>query len=311
MKWVATISLVVSSIVGLSGKGYGNPVGCRMSFIRYGSMINERPKLYAGVNPASPIIFKLSLRKRVCRERLRGAPMKLNLEYHYKNIELRVPHNLAHRLISLVKMKQWHNFRVRKVDELRSALLKVLPDAAFISTACYLNPDNVIKKWSGNNSNPNSHLWCDLLNNTMLSSDFVADFDNYRIERHENNITGKIEKVKIPVNPGINARKTYGLLLEDGADEEDLTFTKTKRGYHLWDEGFYTRHCKKIANPYYRESHIAAQKTRIAQAMVAEGIDFDYDITVDTRRVVRLWNSVYNDGFTICRPIDYLEQVET
>ena len=218
-----------------------------------------------------------------------GLPMKIYKNPYYRAAELVVPPDLKHRQIKLkLENGKWVSFSVCSVEELRKKLVEHLPEAAFISVSCFLNPDHIQKKWSGNITNPDPHTWNDILNNLILTSDFVIDFDEG--------------------DTFLELQKAYHYL-KGICGFKDFMIVQTKRGYHLWVTDFYKKRCRKIANPKDREAHIEAQKRCLANELKKNLVNFDYPISVDCRRIVRLPNSLYDDGSLICRAYKSLDDI--
>lgn len=214
--------------------------------------------------------------------------MKIYKKPYYESAELLTPPDLKHRQVKLkLESGKWISLSVCSIDELRKKLVEYLPEAAFISVSCYLNPDNIQKKWAGNFTNSDPHKWSDILNNLILSSDFVMDFDDVDIE--------------------LELQKAYKYLKEIGFT--DFMAIRTKRGAHLWCMDFYKKRCKKIANPKDREAHIEAQKRCLANELKKNFVIFDYPVSVDCRRVVRLPNSLYNDSSLVCKAYKSLDDI--
>lgn len=202
--------------------------------------------------------------------------MRIFPSYFYKTAPLQLPNDVSHRHFRLRKGDSWIKlFRVKDEKELRAYLLRFLPDAAYFSVSTFLYPEKMGLKWQMQGRGYKN------LSNIILSSDFFMDFDH-------------AEALK-------DARAACSFLKEHGF--EDFKLIATKRGYHLWILDFYDKACKKNrpVKPEWRESFILAHKIRLANKLSAQGIRFDYKVSIDVRRIARVWGSLHDDGFTVCK----------
>lgn len=170
-------------------------------------------------------------------------------------------------------------FGCRDIDYLRKKLIKFAPDQAFISVSCYLDPEFVGLKWK---QKPKGYK---IFPNIILSSDFVLDFDDGRVKS---------------MNQMLKAHKFLRVL---GHDKFKAIITK--RGFHLWDLSFYEKECRKNAPhaPFEREKFILNKKRELCFKLEQYGVKFDKPISIDTRRIVKLWGSLTDDNF-ICSVFD-------
>lgn len=200
--------------------------------------------------------------------------MKLNLSYFYAHAELSVPSDISHRHFRARIGEDWIKLpRIHSIDELRAKLVALMPNAVYMSVSTWLNPELLGSKHENKAGYP-------MLANCLLSSDFLADFDE------ESTPEDASKAVIYSVNAGFN----------------EFAFTDTSRGAHLWIKDFYKLRCtKKIASPKDRISYVTAQRKKLADELVKAGVVFDYKISADPYRVARLWGSLHDDGKTICK----------
>jgi hypothetical protein len=210
--------------------------------------------------------------------------MKLNPQYFYKNAEISFPYDLAHRHIRLDKSNKqvWIKlFRVQDLRELRKYLIRFAPDTVYISVSCYLEPELVGLKWKSKNAGYR------YLPNILISSDFVLDFDD-------------------GVKSLAHLLKAHKYLKTLGFGQ--FKAIQTKRGFHLWVLDWYAQECKDVVRnerhkPFAREMFLIEKKMELCMKLERIGIEFDKPISMDTRRIVKLWGSLADDCF-ICRAWD-------
>jgi hypothetical protein len=206
---------------------------------------------------------------------------RINPSYFYKTAPLQLPHNFQFRQFRIRKGEKWIKFfKIGSEAELRERLVKFAPDAAYFSVSCYLHPEKVGMSWRMQGKGYKT------LSNIILSSDFFMDFDHAEA----------LDDVK----------KAYSYLKEQGF--EDFKLIATKRGFHLWILDFYDKVCRenRPVKPEWRESFITAQKIKLTTKLKAQGIIFDYKVSIDVRRIARVWGSLQDD-FLICKPYSTLE----
>lgn len=197
----------------------------------------------------------------------------------YKDALITTPYDLAHRHIRLKKGDKWIKlFGCRDVEYLRKKLIKFSPDKAYISVSCYLDPESVGLKWKNRKE---GYIY---LPNAILSSDFVMDFDD-----------GKAKSLR-------NLIKAYKIL--KNMEFEQFKAIQTNRGFHLWMLDWFAKICRKNLphKPKYREFFISEKKMELCNELESLGVEFDKQISMDTRRIVKLWGSLSDD--IICQAWD-------
>lgn len=162
---------------------------------------------------------------------------------------------------------------INTVQKLQKHLIHYKPKAAYVSVGEFLNASNV-----GAKSKNFYKQGYKITNNLFLRGDYVLEIDE---------------------NDKENIFKAVQFLIEQGF--EDLFFVKTNRGIHIHVNDFWEKYCpKKLAMPGDRENYYKMKKTYLSQLLKREGIRFDYDTTVDTRRVVRIPFSLHEKG-VVCK----------
>jgi len=182
----------------------------------------------------------------------------------------------------------WRQFKFFKTDEenrcikikkiisalsdLRMELLKFEPQHAYISVARFLNPHAVGQK--PRNFYKPGYMFSQ---NLFLGADLVVDIDTKE--------KGNLEKILNKLQENFKKIKTY----------------ETKRGYHVWVNDFqdYINKIKEYENPFLRETFNRSMRIMALGEMQIEGMKFDYHSSIDTRRVVRIPYSIYNNEFII------------
>lgn len=214
--------------------------------------------------------------------------MKINPLYFYKNALIEAPYNLPHRQIKLLtidpitKDEVWIKlFGCHDIECLRKKLVYFAPIKAYISVSCYLDPERAGLMWK---QKVGEYRY---LPNILLSSDFVMDFDHGVISL-------------------LNLLRSYDFLKDKGYKK--FKSVETKRGFHLWGLDWYAQECQErvkngLHKPFAREKFILSKKIDLCDELESYGIEFDKPISMDTRRIVKLWGSLSDDTF-VCRAWD-------
>lgn len=204
--------------------------------------------------------------------------MAIDPDFYYKHVLVDSPPDIKHRQFRIITTDgKWVIlFRACNKKILQKKLQNFLPIHAYVSNSTWLNPQVVGLKWKKRYKNE-----LIITKNIILSSDFTIDFDTQDMA---------------------NLIKAYNHLKDNGL--EKFKFVKTKRGMHLWVLDWYSKCCiKKILHPFAREAYIRREKIKLANELKSIGINFDYDVVIDTRRVYRLWDSLYGNEL-ICKASD-------
>ena len=209
--------------------------------------------------------------------------MKIYPQTFYKTAQLEAPYNLSHRQIRIMQVDPTTKkemfidlFGCRDIEYLRKKLIYFAPSKAYISASCYLNPEVVSLKLK---QKPKTYRY---LPNILLSSDFVMDFDDGA------------------VNSLLQLLRAYDFLREKGYKE--FKAVQTKRGFHLWILDWYAKECQNnvFDKPFAREKFIFSKKCELCAELESQNIEFDKPISIDTRRIFKLWGSL-TDDYVICR----------
>jgi hypothetical protein len=203
--------------------------------------------------------------------------LKLNPSYFYKTANIETPNDISHRHFRLLlENGEWMKlFRIKDIEELRKYLIRFSPIKAYISVSCFLEPELVGLKWKTNQAGYK------YLPNIIISTDFVCDFDDG---------VASLEQML----------KAYKYLKTLGF--ERFKAVRTYRGFHLHILDFFTKECQKNmpASPIARETYLTSKKKELCTKLESNGIEFDKPISIDTRRVIKLWGSLSDDTF-ICK----------
>lgn len=175
------------------------------------------------------------------------------------------------------------NKSINKKEDLFGILQKIQPDAFYVSVSRFYNPSKLShmrKNWF-----KAGFKWS---SNIFLGGELVIDFDEKKV--------GMIEKaIKI---------------LKEHWDFERFEQIETRRGFHLWVMDFEKIIKKQFDNPFERENHFKQIKRKVLYDLEKQGIEFDFPVSVDTRRIVRVPNSIYRkEGFErICNVVNLVPQ---
>jgi len=169
------------------------------------------------------------------------------------------------RICSLSELREW----LVSVDDENEVL------DSYFSVSRFLNPHRVRGYASSWRGSPR-------LDKMILGSDFVFDFD----QKH---MPGGVDAYDVAV-------KVFGLL-RGGYD--DVNFVRTGKGWHVVVLDWYEKFCRRDVAVMDRYFYISAMKRRFAGMFWRSGIPFDYPVSIDSFRCIRMWNSPYHDG-TLC-----------
>ncbi len=163
--------------------------------------------------------------------------------------------------------------KIRDSRDLREHLVKKAPLDVYYSTACWLNPHIL-----------GSRVEKDVLKNLMISCDLAFDIDRggkLKLEGARQQAIGINEFLK---SKGISVRYS--------------AFSGSK-GFHVvcddpWNDEITEE------NPWKRESEAIRRRKRIVQEAKERGIVFDEKVTVDTRRIIRLPETINSKTGSVC-----------
>jgi DNA primase catalytic subunit len=169
--------------------------------------------------------------------------------------------------------------KIRTQGDLIKYLKKYNPADVYQTASWWLNPQLLgsrIEKKAGFR----------ILQNFFLGMDFIFDFDaddyNSVIEMQEN------------LDKAIANFKSLGL--------NDYMVMETGRGFQVlfldfneWLLNQYP-HIRMIANPMDREMAYRAKLIKIVTGLKNKGIKFDYNVSIDTRRIFRVPNTFHRNG---------------
>lgn len=194
-----------------------------------------------------------------------------------------------HNLPELPPDSQWHQYRfrlwngtmvvlkaqIKTSEQLQSYLVKYAPSDVYFMTTCFLNPAQVgPKKYTGTKA---GYKWA---NNIILNSGFFVDVD---------------------VDCGVKVVSSVLAFLKRQYHFHNSRILKTLRGYqiHVYDDILKTE--EKQPYPSLLEQQYVRKKSEIVSAIEKEFPSFVFDkpISLDTRRVVRVSNTLHNSGVKI------------
>lgn len=158
---------------------------------------------------------------------------------------------------------------IKNVELLRHWLVKFLPLDAYVSRAAYIDPTvvgpKVYKTRAGFNLSNNLFLYCDA----------VIEIDNTNFE----NLLNAWEFMKA---------KGY----------KDFLFVQTFRGWHYWIFDW-RKDIEVLEHPKLRENKFSQEIKKLCNELRMAKISFDENTTKDTRRILRIPESVHSKG-VIC-----------
>lgn len=220
-------------------------------------------------------------------------PSSINKEailYFYKNAEFIFPPYVKQRQFRImIEDEKRDRFVFKKLSNmgrwgLKMHCIKHKPIRVYHTTSRWLRPDLLGPK------RPQK----DWLEQRFLGQDLVFDID----AKH---LTSKNKSLK-----------EFILYVMKNLALRDYALVQTGSGYHLHFYDF-DKHMNRLYDfekmPHRKERLYQAQLRKIVSRMKKEGFLFDYGVTTDTRRFIRVIGSLHENGKTI-RLIERSEMIE-
>jgi len=158
------------------------------------------------------------------------------------------------------------NELIKTPEQLQKLCLDFLPVSVFQTISTWLDPREI----SGKRPTQTGRKGYKWLNSKILSCDFILDLD------------------KEHCTP-VNLSAIEKLVKYD-------TKVRTGSGYHYW---IFHPFPLLNSNPFFREDECRYLLTGYANAMKTLGIQFDYPVSIDPRRIVRTPNTLHQSGKVI------------
>jgi DNA primase catalytic subunit len=210
-----------------------------------------------------------------------------SLDFYKNNLPV-LPHDSKFRQYRLKLFDgKWCKIRsqITSPRQLQKYLIKYAPQEVYVSSSCFLNSKVVgPKRWN--------KAGYKVASNMFLFSDFVVDFDK---KQFNNDWTLTLNEVKKVADYFALYNKLY---------------VRTGNGFQMWllDWDSKVRPTKAMM-PLEKENHYKQLKRNLVYKLSQAGFVFDCEISYDTRRVVRCWNTLHRNG-TVCVPSFSLSQLE-
>ena len=178
--------------------------------------------------------------------------------------------------------------RIANIETLRRWLTRFAPRHVYYSTGKWLDSQNLGPKEPRRGSPGYQFAY-----NVFLAQELYFDID----------VPGDLDEAK-----RWTAKLRESLEREYGFGEILLVYSGNK-GFHLHVYDFdLAEWVKEISlHPAVRELQTQEVKVGIVNHLMEMGLVFDADITVDTRRVLRLPGSVHGKTFNICQIVNDIE----
>lgn len=163
--------------------------------------------------------------------------------------------------------------KITKPAQLQKLCTKIKPVAVYQTISKWQNPELLTNK---GNPCKGGYKW---LCNNFLGTDFLIDADKEHCNNH-------------------NLQKLANFAKCNECD--GYMIIKTGNGYHYWifNPCFLNPHAL-IPNPFNREMHYLHKMRKTVNYLKHKGIKFDYEISMDTRRIARVPNTLHENGKTI------------
>jgi len=165
---------------------------------------------------------------------------------------------------------------IKSPEQLQKICEEKKPSAVYFTVSRWLRPDYLGARYDAGHSHSK---W---LANNFLGAHFVIDFDS-----------GIDESYK-------NMKRAYAILKDKYSD---FIFVRTGRGFHLHVLDF-EKDFPFIASPFAREIYNGKQRAKLAGLLQRNGVVFDVKTSVDTRRIVRVFNTLHSNGTVIYSTAD-------
>lgn len=178
--------------------------------------------------------------------------------------------------------------KVHSPEDLRKFLVPLYPLDAYVTVSRWLNPTLLGPKKP-------KDAGFKILKNHFLGSEYVMDFDVKDFE--------SVEETQKMYERAVNTLVDMGF--------HRFEFIQTGGGYQLWVLDFEERWVKKrISHPLSNENHYMHRMRKLTQILRDKDISWDHKVSCDTRRVVRIWNSLHRSGVA-CRKLHSLPNPDT
>ncbi len=194
---------------------------------------------------------------------------KISEDFYKKNVPILLPQSNWRQYRVRLWNNEWYKIPDRITDSktLQRWLISLKPRDVYFMTGRFLNPQHVgPKKWKGKPG----YKWD---YNLFLGGELYFDIDHKNLD--------EINKI-----------------IEDLKKEnfKKIVLIKTGNGYHIhvYDFEKHFDYLKGIDNPFEREFKYKRVKTLIAERY-SEKYDIDKQITLDTRRILRVPNTMHGN----------------
>jgi DNA primase catalytic subunit len=210
------------------------------------------------------------------------------------------------------------NFRHKST--LLKWLRKLVPLHVYYTTTAWLNPQGIGPDPTGKHGKAKMKKkgWClEKYHNTMLYQGLYFDVDYDNADYNEGvNMLMELDKQLTEMLPRL-AAKRYGVncqhIVADGLNLDDKTFVFSgSKGFHLvyedWQSDRLTGDCKlRYENQHVNDRHgmNRAGKGSIVNTLKNNPkLLLDWEVTVDTRRIIRVPGTVHGKTLRVCKVVD-------
>ena len=199
--------------------------------------------------------------------------------------------NSQFRQYKLRKNERWFilNKKIRTDKQLLSYLYIIQPTDVYQSVSYWLNPTRLGGKkfnapeYKGNKGKIKEAHANYFLSSIFLGSDYIMDFDDKDYKNGQEDSRSNLQLAK--------------LKLQELGFKKFLTM-RTGRGYQLlvMDFNEWAKKDMKAVMPRDREDFYISKMRKLTRILLNSKIVWDYKVSVDTRRIFRVPNSVHNNG---------------
>lgn len=174
--------------------------------------------------------------------------------------------------------------RINSLENLRKHLIKHAPTDIYYTTSLWLDPQK-----TGPRQYSKKKPGYEFSHNVFLGSELYFDID----------VPGDIDRAKV------EAKKLILFLKNKGFKSFKIAFSGGK-GFHVYvyDYNVQNYYDDYIEDPRLRENLTQDTKADIVNEIIKKEIIIDADITIDTRRIIRLPGTIHGKTGYLCQFIE-------
>ena len=199
--------------------------------------------------------------------------------------------NSQFRQYKMRKGDKWFilNKKIRRDNQLLEYMLKIQPTDVYQTVSYWLNPTRLgskkfnSPKYTGDKKIIKGAKLSHFLANLFLGSDYIMDSDDKDYTNGQDESRSNLQLAK--------------LKLQELGFKEFLSL-RTGRGYQLlvMDFNEWAKKDMKAVMPRDREEFYLLKMRKLTKILLDAKIKWDYKVSIDTRRIFRVPNTLHNNG---------------